>query len=97
MKQARKTFIDDTTDTNRKVNAARGMAHNDPTMAVKMAEAIAKDVNLLVGLGGVVAGLVKHPRAREILREVFARPGVKAQHKQEYALVCKADANDVFL
>lgn len=89
-------YIRDAVDTNRKVNQCRGMAHNNPVEALKMAKAIAENVSLLSGLTAVVQGLVKHAEALEVLAEVAARPGVRKKYQNVYNAIVRAQAEAAF-
>lgn len=92
-----KSYIRDEKDSDRKLNAVRGMAHNNPEMALKMAEAIAKDDSLLSGLTAVVAALAKHEKCLAILVDVFNRPGVQAAHKTAFQVIQRANLHAAFL
>lgn len=89
-KTAARTFIRDERDTEKKCSAVRGMAHNNPALALRMAQAIASDISLLKGLTQVVVGLVKHEQARAVLLEVFNRPGLKEKYSHAFSVVQKA-------
>lgn len=89
-------FICDQKDTDRKVNQARGLAHNNPMVALKMAKAIAQDPSLLTDLSAVVKGIVKHDEARAVMMEVAARPGIREKFKSVYNVIQRANIASAF-
>ena len=71
-------------DTAQKKAFIRFTAESDPLMATRMAKAISDDVSLLAGLAHVVKLLCKHKAPRDILGEVFSRPGISKRFSNAY-------------
>ena len=86
----------DERDTAHKQRYAQFLAYNDPAMAQKMAEAIAKDVTLLAGLGRMVSILCKNADAKAILAKVFERPGIATKYREAHKAFNTAELNELF-
>lgn len=81
----------DERDSRQKQAFVRFTAESNPDIAEKMANAIAADVSLLQGLTKVVQGICMHAKARAILAEVFARPGIAKKFSHAYSAYASAE------
>jgi hypothetical protein len=81
----------DERDSRQKQAFARFTAANNPEVAEKMANAIANDTSLLVGLAHMVMLLCKHDKSRRIMGNVFAQPGVARKFPHAYKAYAEAE------
>jgi hypothetical protein len=86
----------DERDTRQKQSYIRFTAETNPVLAEQMAVAICKDESLLFGLTHVVKSICKHPKPRQILAEVFKKPGVASKYSNAYRAFASAQLADLF-
>lgn len=86
----------DDRDTQHKRAFVRYTAAQNPEVATKMAEAIASDDSLLAGLAPVVKLLSNHDKARNILVEVFNRPGIAKKYAKAHQAFSRAQLEQLF-
>lgn len=86
----------DEADTKHKRALVRYTAAQNPVVAKLMAEAIASDVTLLKGLAPVVKLMSNHDKARNILEEVFNRPGIAKKYASAHQAFARAQLEHLF-
>lgn len=86
----------DDADTNHKRAFVRYTAAQNPEVATLMALAIASDETLLSGLGPVVKLMSNHDKARNILEEVFKRPGIAKKYAKAHQAFSRAQLEQLF-
>ena len=86
----------DERDSRQKQSYIRFTAETNPVLAEQMAVAICKDESLLFGLTHVVKSICKHSKPREILAEVFKKPGVASKYSNAYKAFSSAQLANLF-